>query len=698
MAYSFLCKFKFLFFFSLFFVCFTSPIPTIAYEDDDDFEEGSEFCPSRFSFLATCENHFANNISIMGSWMEADDKETISSFYPYLHLLPKINTPECTQCPSCGGVEFDLYYGCDWPTNVTEDDYSAYEELKKGHIQSMRGYGKQCHRSKTHCDEEELCWNGGYFRRWNHKYVHFFKHYLQYCSENEECECYWPEFAPSEATDINNRVYQLFRNLAEEGLITYEFSSFWKANYIDFDYYKKFFSYEYYPNSHGMASSLTTYTFFYSQYHQILLSVAAFIDANSIFGSSRAIDRIYSTLEKIRDDFSSIYYRCLRHHPHPKTYYERGMLKMHSGHTEDALADISRLMRLAKSEKYKNKFTLTSEMYQQEGQLYADSGMYDKSIHALSEAIRLDPNNRGAHFARAQAYFERGEFDLALADHLASHVGDNYQQMKLRTTWEVKDAVLNGLAEGGKEGAIEFVPSLCETAYGLGKALWIHAQHPIDSTTEFVNACYDLSKNTYELFKDVEWDNIETYPNEIIHLHNNFDRLSDVEKAHFVGYAIGKYGVDIFAGGVALKSIVALKKLKNANALCNMEAMAMSQANKEVVLSSALKHTVERESFFKNVKIHADRQNKHVFGKHNYQAGKSIFEHSDPQGLLNKFAGKGNPIKDRIPGSPDYREKVNFGELIGHHVNEFSGLKTQTTWGEIRYSKTGAHIVPALPE
>lgn len=51
-----------------------------------------------------------------------------------------------------------------------------------------------------------------------------------------------------------------------------------------------------------------------------------------------------------------------------------------------------------------------------------------------------------------------------------------------------------------------------------------------------------------------------------------------------------------------------------------------------------------------------------------------------------------------IPGMPDYREKVNFGEFIGYHVLENSPeVKMPTTNGVIHYSKKGAHIVPSDP-
>jgi len=43
------------------------------------------------------------------------------------------------------------------------------------------------------------------------------------------------------------------------------------------------------------------------------------------------------------------------------------------------------------------------------------------------------------------------------------------------------------------------------------------------------------------------------------------------------------------------------------------------------------------------------------------------------------------------------KERVNFGKVIGEHVSKETGVKTQTTWGKIHYSKKGAHIVPSKP-
>jgi tetratricopeptide (TPR) repeat protein len=367
---------------------------------------------------------------------------------------------------------------------------------------------------------------------------------------------------------------------------------------------------EYYPNSHGMASSLTTYTFFYSQYHQMLLSVINYIDSNCLVNCSKEIDKIFNKLGKIRDDFSYKYNRCIRRHSHPKIYYERGMLKMHDGDFEGAMTDVNRFMQLAK--KQEDNLNLTSDMYQQEGQIYNELGMYDQAVEALTKAITLDSNNKGAYFNRAQAYFETGEFDLSLQDYISSEIHESSYSTKLKPSENIKESILNGLLEGSKEAAIEFFPSLCQTTYGLGSALWTASlEYPYILPKYMANACLDISQNLNEFFKNVDITDPDLYVEEFQKIRGNFDRLSDSEKTNFVAYLVGKYGVDIFAGGATLKGVALIKKLKNANRIANLEALAAKET-KEAIKVAAVTHAAKREAFFKNAKIHYSKDGAHI--------------------------------------------------------------------------------------
>jgi len=657
---------------------------------------------SRYTFPTTCRNHFTDNITTAGTWIEADDHVTILLFSPYLDLIPQCYEADCLYCYDCGGVGFEMNRG--WYDPVEGD---GFDLLFRQHTTEGRELRRNCKLELESDVCEDLCWNGGYFRRWNHKYVHFFKHFLEYSSENKKCQCYWPELNES-AANINDSVYELLKELAEENLLSADFSTFWKG--VNYHYYytgyhlyedcppkvKGIRTVDYYPNSHGMASSLTTYTFFYSQYHQMLLSVIGFIDSNCLKDCTEVIDRIYAKLEEIRNDFSFKYNSCLRRHSHPKIYYERGMLKMHNGDFDGAMIDVNRFMQLA--EKRKNKLNLTSEMYQQEGEIYNELGMYDQAIQVLTQAIQLDPSNKGAYFNRAQAYFESGEFDLSIQDYMSSKTHETSYATRLKPSLEIKEAVLNGLLEGGKEAAIDFVPSLCRSAYGLGLSLWTFAEHPIDSTNHIINICYEIGQNINELCKNIDFTDPELYVEEFEKIRGKFDKLSDSEKSNFVGHLIGKYGVDIFSGQAALKGVILCKRLKDANRIANLEALA-AKKSQEAIKTVALSHAAEREAFFKNVKLRQDLQNKHIPSEHNYQKGNSIFEHTDPQGLLNKFAGKGKAANKDIPGMPGYRERVDFGEFIGYYIpaNDKT-IKYPTDKGIIHYGKSGAHIIPSDPK
>ncbi|WP_354005370.1 polymorphic toxin type 50 domain-containing protein [Roseateles amylovorans] len=96
-------------------------------------------------------------------------------------------------------------------------------------------------------------------------------------------------------------------------------------------------------------------------------------------------------------------------------------------------------------------------------------------------------------------------------------------------------------------------------------------------------------------------------------------------------------------------------------------------------------------------KIEEGKQGKHVPGHNNFQPGKSELTHPDPQGLVDKGAGTGRQVGATPVGQPGSKEVVDFGEVIGNHVDGATGVKSPTTNGTIHQSGKGVHIVPARP-
>ena len=100
-----------------------------------------------------------------------------------------------------------------------------------------------------------------------------------------------------------------------------------------------------------------------------------------------------------------------------------------------------------------------------------------------------------------------------------------------------------------------------------------------------------------------------------------------------------------------------------------------------------------------NIVIDEGKQGKHILGHNNYTAGNSILT-ADPDSLL-AYAGKGTPANAYLRGTPGFKERVNFGFVIGKHIEKDAVTGAQiirdTTNGIIHYAKKGLHIVPARP-
>jgi filamentous hemagglutinin len=99
----------------------------------------------------------------------------------------------------------------------------------------------------------------------------------------------------------------------------------------------------------------------------------------------------------------------------------------------------------------------------------------------------------------------------------------------------------------------------------------------------------------------------------------------------------------------------------------------------------------------KGPQVHMGKQGKHIPGHNNFILGRSELIHPNPQALVDNFAGKGTQAGNVARGMPGFKERINFGEVIGNYVDPVTGLSTPTTNGIIHYATDGVHIVPARP-
>ena len=150
-----------------------------------------------------------------------------------------------------------------------------------------------------------------------------------------------------------------------------------------------------------------------------------------------------------------------------------------------------------------------------------------------------------------------------------------------------------------------------------------------------------------------------------------WDELYNEERGELMGYCLGKYGVDILLPIAAVKGVKYVKTLhgiKKAEKLAAMKTLNKSPESKEALAQASMQWSKQRQAYFAKVQFVKDQQTKHIPGSWNYREGRSIFTHPEPEKLFKQNAGKGQKVVG-VPGKPDYRERVDFGEIIGYFVD-----------------------------
>lgn len=178
------------------------------------------------------------------------------------------------------------------------------------------------------------------------------------------------------------------------------------------------------------------------------------------------------------------------------------------------------------------------------------------------------------------------------------------------------------------------------------------------------------------------------------------NEISTYKEAEIIGYVIGKYGIDIYAGAGIAKGIKTFRELKRANHMLSFELASLNKENRAMIAFESAKHAENRKQVLQssNLQIEWAKQERHVRGCKNFNPKKSELTCPHIQALVNKFAGKGQKVVGEIPGSPGYKERIDFCEVIGIYKDEDRKIVRETTMGMIIYSKEGTHVVPARPK
>lgn len=95
-------------------------------------------------------------------------------------------------------------------------------------------------------------------------------------------------------------------------------------------------------------------------------------------------------------------------------------------------------------------------------------------------------------------------------------------------------------------------------------------------------------------------------------------------------------------------------------------------------------------------KINWNKQGKHVSGHRNYDPKRSLVT-EDPDVLVRR-AGSGAQVGSVPRGTSGFKERIDYGEVIGIWVSADGKIRLPTAIGMLHYQADGAvHIVPARP-
>lgn len=406
--------------------------------------------------------------------------------------------------------------------------------------------------------------------------------------------------------------------------------------------------------------------------------------------------KVIQSVKHVSNLHHNIFLDCATHHASPAAFYNLALDALSKGDYESGLEYFHALFDKVKLDTLKPN--LASELYQSKGALEVEVALYDEAIITLSKAIETNPSNKDAYFERAVAYFEKGEYDLSREDFFK--IEQKNFLSRVNTDPYLSDyatGLVLGASKGVMHASSEFLPSICNSARGVGNLLWASISHPIDSSKQFTLTVL----NFYQFLRSCDKAELaQILVPEMYELVDQWDHLIPKKRGELAGYALGKYGTDILLPLSIVKGakyVKAYNEIRKAEKFCTLSTLNKSPESRAALEQAAARWNAHRNAIFERFKLDVDSQNKHIRGKHNFLQTKGEWTHPYPEQKLKEVAGRGQKVIG-LPGEAGYKERVDFGEVIGYYVNKDTSERIPTTMGIIHYSKEGAHIVPARPK
>lgn len=539
---------------------------------------------------------------------------------------------------------------------------------------------------------------------------------LSYFQTQPDCECYWPELS-EDAAQVSDQAYLLFEELFRTTFLKSLINNQKEQNFLIGSSYWNL-------NLHGLSVAFVCQSFWFSHYYNVCLLLSNYVETKLLEGKIKYKDCIFiqAKLEEIllslADSFKKIYINCLKEHPN-KTI-ERELLFL-TGLPNYQLFEINKkslcnsntFIRTIESpigQSNNNRFFF--DYYLIQGMFLNDRLLYKDAISCFDLALNFDNKNYQAYLARAYAFFELGDIEKALSDYqkakdfkivppLKPQFSGSFLQLRASSFnyLEFSKGFIVGATQGVGTGAKEFIPSILYTISGIGQGFWAYLKEPINVSQDFIEVV-----TAY-----IEWaiaylspGQREILVSELKQLFHKWYDLKDYEKGHKIGFIIGKYGVDLLAVSGAIRGVRLYRELKYANAALTLDVCEKAK-NRKLIITEVSKRQAFRKTLFKKgkIKINWDLQDRHFPNSRFYTKNRSYFTISSKklEKLCIEKVGTGEAVNHIVMGECGFKERIDFGEIIGMYLTEEKNcIPKETKIGIVHYKINGFfHVVPGPP-
>lgn len=536
--------------------------------------------------------------------------------------------------------------------------YLNLDVIEQQFLLNIPGSSPKCKEKKCDC----WCCYSGYFDPTFKKYQQHFIKFSEFYKDQPDWYLLWPE-GSSEAGEISNMAYFYFKKLITSTALSELLSHSNEGN--------QFMECSEMLTLHGGTISFILHQFFFTDYYEVCQDIENYSRYKySAFEAAKIKDQLDGILDVLYPLFFSLYSWQYSMYPCNKIaeellfmellvndipnygskfsllvpqqiqlnisdlFFDSPDKQFYDYDEKDTLIASSNIIKKP-SETYfldvslsnfQNKditssttvedFSFPSELFLELGTTYNNLLLYEEAIEALTHAIILNPKNKNAYIERGMAYFETQQLNLAIADcHIAKQLGipfhlGGFQISKPVAIYipeekvEFSKGLVSGILGGAKTSAVDFIPSFCSSCHGILNGLWAFACSPKEVSNEMISTAFAMGEYVSQ---NSAADCLKFVVPELRELSLKWNNIDDFSKGQQIGYLIGKYGLDIFGPGCALKGVSKLKALKRANTMSIFESCASSDVQKMKIIEECTKKAAARESFIaeavKNKKI-----------------------------------------------------------------------------------------------